>query len=187
MVDKLDAPIDDETLARRAKNDSEAFSVLYRRYLDRVYRYLLSRVGLVQEAQDLTSQTFMAAWEGIARYQGQGVFAAWLFGIARRKANDYFRASRIEIALDEIEDFPGDSLSPEVLVETHMHMEQVAHCLSRISAERAEALALRVFGGLSAAETGELMGKREDAINTLVHRAMRDLRQQLVTTVEVES
>lgn len=187
MADRLHAPIDDETLARRAKNDAEAFSVLYRRYLDRVYRYLLSRVGLVQEAQDLTSQTFMAAWEGIARYQGQGVFAAWLFGIARHKVDDYYRANRIEVALDDIEDLPGEALSPESLVEMRIHMEQVAHSLSRMSGERAEALALRVFGGLSAAEAGELMGKREDAINTLVHRAMRDLRQQLVPTVEVES
>src|SRR5262245_61450961 len=104
MADMLHAPIDDETLARRAIKDAEAFSILYRRYLDRVYRYQLSRVGLVQEAQDLTSQTFMAAWEGIGRYQGQGVFAAWLFGIARRKANDYFRANRVEAALEEIED-----------------------------------------------------------------------------------
>jgi RNA polymerase sigma-70 factor (ECF subfamily) len=187
MVDMLHSLIDDETLARRAVKDPEAFSALYRRYLDRVYRYLLSRVGLVQEAQDLTSQTFMAAWEGIARYQGQGVFAAWLFGIARHKSDDYFRANRVEIALEEIEDLPADALSPEALAETHIHMEQVAHCLSRISAERAEALALRVFGGLSAAETGQLMGKREDAVNTLVYRAMKDLKQQLVKAVEVES
>jgi RNA polymerase sigma-70 factor, ECF subfamily len=187
MVDQFDAPVDDETLARHAKHDVEAFSELYRRYLDRVYRYLLSRVGIVQDAQDLTSQTFIAAWESIGSYQGQGVFAAWLFGIARRKATDYFRGSRAVVTLDEVEDLPHDTPSLEMQIEQQLDLEQVAGCLQRISPERAEALALRVFGGLSAAETARLMGKNEDAVHTLVYRAMRDLRQQLVSRIEVQS
>jgi RNA polymerase sigma-70 factor (ECF subfamily) len=187
MVHDLDAPLNDETLARHARHDVEAFSELYRRYLDRVYRYLLSRVGLVQDAQDLTSQTFIAAWESIGTYQGQGVFAAWLFGIARRKATDYFRGSRALVALDEVEDVPHETLSLEMLVEQRIDLEQIARCLQRISPDRAEALSLRVFGGLSAAETARIMDRREDAVHTLVYRAMRDLRQHLTSRIEVKS
>jgi RNA polymerase sigma-70 factor, ECF subfamily len=186
MIHEFEPPLDDETLARQAAHDSEAFSTLYRRYLDRVYRYLLSRVGDVQEAQDLTAQTFLAAWQGISRFQGQGVFAAWLLGIARRKAADYFRGNRATIPLEWVEDVPH-SAPPIELVEQQLQLEQVARVLRGISPDRAEALALRVFGGLSAAETGQLMGKNEDAINMLVYRGMRDLRERLVSQVEVES
>lgn len=45
----------------RRSRTSKAFAELYRRHLDRVYRYLYSRVGHVQDAQDLTAQTFIAA------------------------------------------------------------------------------------------------------------------------------
>ncbi len=52
---------EDEMLAHRASHDPDAFALLYQRYLNRVYRYLLSRVGDDQDAQDLTAQTFLAA------------------------------------------------------------------------------------------------------------------------------
>jgi RNA polymerase sigma-70 factor, ECF subfamily len=170
----------DEQLARRACHDPEAFAALYRRHIDRVYRYLLSRVGKVQDAQDLTAQTFTAAFEGVRHYNGQGVFAAWLLGIARRKAADYFRGSRPVVSLEIIEEISLASESIEDRAEQRLQLAEVVQAMRQLSPDRAEALALRVFGGLSAAEAGELMGKGEDAVNTLVHRAMRDLRERLV-------
>lgn len=170
----------DELLAQRAQQDSKAFAELYRRHLDRVYRYLYSRVGHVQDAQDLTAQTFIAALEGIRSFNGQGVFAAWLLGIARRKAADYYRSNRPDEALELLEDVPNSADTPEASVEQQLQMEQVMRVMTRISPERAEALALRIFGGLSAAEVGQIMGKNEHAVNTLVYRAMRDLRERLV-------
>lgn len=119
-------------------------------------------------------------FEGIRTFNGQGVFAAWLLGIARRKAVDYYRGNRPDEALELLEDVPNTADTPEVSVEQRLQMEQVMRVMNRISPERAEALALRVFGGLSAAEVGHIMGKNEDAVNTLVYRAMRDLRERLV-------
>ncbi len=174
----------DAPLAHAARRDPDAFAELYRRHVDRVYRYLLSRVGHVQDAQDLTAQTFTAALEGIGHYNGQGVFAAWLLGIARRKAADFFRGSRSDLSLELVEDVLVDVSTAHI--EDRLQMAEVVHAIRQLSPDRAEALALRVFGGLSAAEAGQVMGKGEDAINMLVHRAMRDLRERLVIC-EVES
>src|SRR5512146_1797199 len=91
----------DEDLARQAIRDPAAVSALYRRYLERVYRYLYARVGNRAEAEDLTSQVFLAVIEGLPRYRERGCFAAWLFGIARRKASDYFRQKRPQAPLDD--------------------------------------------------------------------------------------
>jgi DNA-directed RNA polymerase specialized sigma24 family protein len=64
---------------------SDAFTELYHRHLPGIYRYHLARTGHVQEAEDLTAQTFLTALESISSYRGQGRFASWLFGIARHR------------------------------------------------------------------------------------------------------
>lgn len=76
---------DDVELARRAAADPEAFTELYHRHLPGIYRYHLARTGHVQEAEDLTAQTFLTGLESISSFRGQGRFASWLFGIARHR------------------------------------------------------------------------------------------------------
>ena len=73
-----------------------AFVKLDRWHAVRVSRYLLVRVGNVDDAQDLTSQTFMAVMEGLPRFRQQTPFVVWLLGIARHKAADHFPARRPE-------------------------------------------------------------------------------------------
>jgi DNA-directed RNA polymerase specialized sigma24 family protein len=73
-------------LVEAAKADSAAFGRLYSHYVQPIYRYLFSRVGTAHDAEDLTSQTFIAAYEALPRYQERGYFSAWLFRIARSKA-----------------------------------------------------------------------------------------------------
>jgi len=72
-------------LARQAITDADAFAELYRRHLTRVYRYHIAHTGNIKDAEDLTSQTFMAALEGIHSFRGTGSFAAWIMGIASKK------------------------------------------------------------------------------------------------------
>ena len=81
--------VDDERLAWEARRSQDAFGELFRRHFQRVYRYHMSKTGCADEAEDLTSQTFMAALENIAADRADGSFAAWLLGIARRKAAQY--------------------------------------------------------------------------------------------------
>ncbi len=170
---------DDDTLARLARHDSAAFAQLYRRHLDRVYRYLLVRLADVHQAQDLTAQTFLAALEGLARYRGEGEFAAWLLAIARHKAVDAMRHRPPTVPLEDAATMLSRDPSPEQVVAARLRLEQVARALRAIAPERAEALALRVFAGLSPAEIGAVMGKSEAAVKMLVSRAVRDLRQRL--------
>jgi RNA polymerase sigma-70 factor (ECF subfamily) len=59
---------------------AEAFEAVYDRFFQLVYRYILSRVRNVPEAEDLASQTFLTALESFTRFREQGRTAAWLFG-----------------------------------------------------------------------------------------------------------
>ena len=87
-------------LITAAKNDPAAFGRLYDRYLQPVYRYLYSRLGDAHTAEDVTSQTFVAAYEALPKYRERGQFTAWLFRIARSKLYDHLRRKRREVGLE---------------------------------------------------------------------------------------
>lgn len=178
---------DDDALARQARQDPAAFAELYRRHLPRVYRYLLARLGDVHQAQDVTAQTFLSALENIATYRSRGNFPAWLLGIARNKAVDLYRARRVTVPLEAAAEVESLGPSPEQLAADRLQMEQVARALRALAPDRAEALALRIFSGLSVAEVGTVMGRSEAAVRMLVHRAIRDLRERLAFGIEAES
>ncbi|MBW4685250.1 MAG: sigma-70 family RNA polymerase sigma factor [Komarekiella atlantica HA4396-MV6] len=174
----------DEELAQETQHSSEAFAELYRRNLKAVYSYHLARVGNIHDAQDLTAQTFLVAQEAISGFRGRGKFAAWLLGIARRKTADYFRRKRSTLPLEAASQIADGSISPDELVARRLSLEQIAQALSLLTHERAEAVALQIFAGLSAAEVGQVMGKSEAAVKMLVCRALKDLRKYLETTCE---
>ena len=170
----------DEELAQVACKDHNAFAVLYRRHVTSVYRYLLVQVGKVHDAEDLTAQTFEAALQHLASYQGIGRFRSWLLGIARRKAADHFRQRRVTLPLEFAKHIPHPDTPLEEYVDQQLRLELVASLLSLLTPERSEALALRLFGRLTLAEVAHVMGKSEAAVKMLVHRAMTDLKQQLM-------
>src|SRR5262249_13943042 len=133
-------------------------------------------------AQDLAAQTFLAALEGISRYRGEGEFVAWLLSIARNKAMESFRkrqASGASVPRELAAGVASADASPERVIAARLRLEQVVRGLRAMAPERAEALQLRVFGGLSVAEVGAVMGKSEAAVKMLVSRAVRDLRERL--------
>lgn len=177
---------DDLALVRQAQQNKEAFAELYRRHATRVYRYLLVRVGNVDDAQDLTSQTFMAAMEGLPRFRQQTPFVAWLLGIARHKAVDHFRARRPEQDLETAVPVAAPIDHLDDVVGRTMDMETVARKLQTIAPERAEALALRLFAGLEVAEIARMMEKNEAAVRMLVFRGLRDLQAQLGQSEETQ-
>jgi RNA polymerase sigma-70 factor (ECF subfamily) len=178
-----DLPAIDETdaeLVRLAQQDLRKFTDLYERYVQRVYRYLLVRVGSVTDAEDLTSQTFMAALENLHRYRGERPFLAWLFGIARHKRADFYRKQKSEANLETAVSLvdPKAELADEY-VTRQIQLELISQKLEVIAPDRAEAIALRLFGGMEIPEIAQFMGKQEAAVRMLIHRGLRDLQAQL--------
>jgi RNA polymerase sigma-70 factor (ECF subfamily) len=138
----------------------------------------------VADAQDLTSQTFMAALEGIAGFHGTGSFVAWLMGIARHKCALFFRQRKPEVSLEVVEDKSASDVPAEQSVGERLQIEQIQRALRILSPDRAEALTLCLFGDLTAAEAGRVLGKSEAAVKMLVFRGLRDLRPQLAQSLE---
>ena len=81
---------DEESLMRRAqRRDPEAFTQLYEAYFDKIYRYIVIRIGNEMEAEDMTQQVFLKALQSISSFRWRGIpFSAWLFRIAHNLAVD---------------------------------------------------------------------------------------------------
>ena len=187
MATKTESPPMDETqLAREAIANVEAFTELYQRHATRVYRYHLAHTGNVKDAEDLTSQTWMAAVEGIRSFRGTGSFAAWIMGIASRKRLMYFRGHKPEVPLDAALHIPSPSLPPDKEASQRLQMETVSRALRVISPDRAEAVVLSFFGGLSNLEISRVLNKTEAAVKMLISRGVQDLRERTSHILEVE-
>ncbi len=174
---------EDERLAKEALTDPNAFDALYRRYITPIYRYCYARVDQVPEAEDLTAQTFEAALDGLRRYRERGTFAAWLFGIARRKCADHHRAryahptTGVE-TLDRRAD--PEAGNPERAAFLSQVLDCVRHSLPALSPDRVEALRLRYWGGLEFDEIAAVMRRSRDAVKMLISRGIGDLRERCV-------
>jgi RNA polymerase sigma-70 factor (ECF subfamily) len=175
-------------LARQAVTDANAFAELYRRNVRRVYRYHIANCGNVKDAEDLTSQTFMAALEGIRSFREAGSFAAWLMGIASKKKLMYFRrnGAKPEVSLDEALHYPSPDLPTDKAVTQRLQLESVSRALRQISMDRAEAITLSYFAGLNNSEVSRVMNKSEAAVKMLISRGLQDLRERTSLSLEVE-
>jgi RNA polymerase sigma factor (sigma-70 family) len=172
----------DADLVRAARSDPGAFAALYRRYVAAVYRYARVRVGSSEAAEDITSCVFLDALAGLPKYRESGQFPGWLFTIARRNVQDYYR----QLAREErrsgtpSEATPGREPDPVAVAE----LEAVRQALGRLSPDRREALELRFFAGLDGRAMAHVMNRKESAVKMLIHRGLGQLRQLLADAAE---
>lgn len=169
----------DEALIQMALAERQAFAALYRRYVDRIYRYVFVRTGgEIYLAEDLTSQIFMDALEGLPQYRDQGRFAAWLFSIARRKIADHYRARRHQVPLDWIDRaLPADETPLQAMLETEeIHLAR--QIKERLNDSERELVELRYAAGLSFEEIAQLLGRKPSAVKMSLYRLLERLRKE---------
>ena len=174
---------DDAGLVREAQEGSlGAFSRLYERYFDRVYRYMMARVGDPAEAEDLTQELFLRVMGSLKSFRFRGPpFSAWLFRIARNLAVDRARRRKTaggSVPLEEIVEVAGgENVEREAL--RALDRQEVARAIERLTQLQREVVLLRFMGGFSLAETATAMKRNENAIKALQHSALQALRRVL--------
>jgi RNA polymerase sigma-70 factor (ECF subfamily) len=177
----------EDVITRARAHDAEALSLLYRRFLPVVYRFLLSRVGDVPSAEDLTSETFFAVIEGIARVRAQDElgFASWVLGIARNKLAQHFRRvmrrQEIPLALPE-ETEPmatAEEDDPLAVLTAREQWAEVVAALDLLTSEQRTVLLHRCILGESTDTVAHLLSKPANAIYGLQFRALAALARHL--------
>jgi RNA polymerase sigma-70 factor (ECF subfamily) len=172
-------PVDREVtnaVSRAQAGDGEAIRVLYLRYKDNVYGYVLSFVRDQHEAEDITQHVFLKLMSVIHKYRAQDVpFTSWLLRVARNVALDYLRRRR-SLLCDEVYDATRET--DEVGHDRRRGLEQA---LESLPEEQRSVIVLRHLFGLTPAEIATRMGRTEPSIHGLHHRARQTLRRELMT------
>ncbi len=173
---------DEESLVLRAKErDEAALTQLYEENFDKIYRYIVLKIGDRTEAEDMTQQVFLKAFKSISGYRSKGSpFSSWLFRIAHNQVVDHWRkkSKRATVPLEETLVGSGNS-NPGSDVERKMDIENLVAATKRLTGLQQEVVSLRFAGGLSVAQVARLMGKTEGAIKALQHSAIVSLRKML--------
>jgi RNA polymerase sigma-70 factor (ECF subfamily) len=160
--------------------DRPPFEDLYRDYLGRVYAYIRAQVSTAADAEDITSQVFMNAYQAYARFEARNSTpSAWLFRIARNATLDHFRAhGRRERLRRTIEHQPLAESDPSTVAEERIQYRALLAHVARLSERQRDAISLR-HAGLSFDEVGTLLGCSEDAAKMLYHRALKALKESV--------
>ncbi len=178
---------DERDLVQRAKQrDEEAFTRIYECYFDKVYRYLVLKIGDRTEAEDLTQQVFLKVVRSITSFNWKGPpFSAWLFRIAHNQMVDYLRKEKKGRSVPLNENIVSRE-NPQQTVETSMDIEQLLKATKKLTEAQQEVISLRFSADLPTSEVARIMGKSEGAIKALQHSGIIALRKMLQAGQAVE-
>lgn len=180
---------DEQNLIHLVKQgDKEAFAQLYENHFDKIYRYVVLRIGNKTEAEDMTQQVFLNALRSVSTFKWKGVpFSSWLFRIAHNLVVDYMRKEKRQTIVCLDESMVSSDCGPQLLAEQKLDTEQLIRATQKLTAAQREVISLRFAGGLSVAEAAKVMGKSEGAVKALQHSAVINLRKALSGSVPNEN
>jgi RNA polymerase sigma factor (sigma-70 family) len=180
--DRFEEPTSDEAMLvqRAVGRDPEAFGRLYDIHVDRVYRHIYYRVGNEHEAEDLTQQVFLKAWQAIHRYKKKASpFIAWLMTISHNLVVDFYR-TRKDKAYLEAEVLADDSASsPEGAAEASFEQQRLRRAILQLGGDEQQVVILRFIEGFEFDEIASVLQKKEGNIRVILHRALVKLRNIL--------
>jgi RNA polymerase sigma-70 factor (ECF subfamily) len=137
------------------------------------------------DADDLASETWISAAQGLSRFAGNGdEFRAWLFTIARHRLIDARRKDKrrppTSSADDATTEMPAQGPSPEEMVAAASAGDDAARrIVALLPADQADVILLRVVGGLSVDEVAGIMGKKPGTVRVLQSRGLKRLQKYL--------
>lgn len=187
LASRLPARTDDSDLREltslAVQGDRSAIESLLGELRPMVVRYCRARLGRVTGryhiADDVAQEVCIAVLSALPRYRDMGrPFASFVFGIASHKVADALRSSvRSAVPTQDLPDGPDDGPGPEETVVRYIEVEHARRLLARLPPNQRELLLLRVVSGLSAEETGNVLGMSPGAVRVAQHRALARLRQ----------
>lgn len=165
----------DDDLARMDMQP-DGFGELYQRYVPRIYRYLISRVGNSADAEDLTTQVFMDAYRRLPEYRPRGQFAAWLFTIASRRAADYHRQQQKTTNL-ELDDLISDDPDPLQITIKQEYFSDLEKLIRQQSPVEQELLRLHFAADLTYQQIARVTGRSYAGVKMSMSRLLRRMRK----------
>lgn len=176
-------PSDESHLIQQARSgDHAAISEIYRRHVERIYRYVRYRVGDDILAEDITADVFVRALESLRQYDDRGVpLIAWLYRIASARVIDHWRMiqrrqttplDQEDQALELADDSETDGLDI-------LDRQSLLQTVRELTDDQQSVIVLRFFQEMTTLEVAKILGKTEGAVKALQRRALETLARRL--------
>jgi len=175
------------------QGNSASFGKLYDEYHVPIYRFIYLKVSQKEEAEDLTHQVFLSAWQSIHRYKITNLpFSSWLYRIARNKVIDYYRTAKDNLSLETLSQHFSHSDSPahltptltsnsiETDVSNSLIIDNIKSALANLNPEQQDVLVMRFVEDMPIKEVAKVINKSEGAIKLIQHRAVNKLKTILI-------
>lgn len=176
-------------LDRLQTGDSSAFEVFVEQYKDRVYNTVLSILQNQEDAEDLSQEVFIDIWKKIPQFRGEAALSTWVYQICINRCRDHLKwkkrkkrfawISSLYGEQQELKHDQADFVHPGVQLENREQAKIVLSAIKALPESQRLAFSMHKLEDLSYQEIAEIMGKSLSSIESVMHRAKKNLQKSL--------
>lgn len=172
---------EEESIIKKAQaGEAEAFGWIYDRYIKKIYRFVYLKVSHRANAEDLTQQVFLSAWQNIGNYRSQGFpFSSWLYRIAGNAVIDHYRTSRHHLNIEALPEEIFAEEKPNRKIEQETEIREIKKAISRLEPDQQSVMVMKFTEEMTNKEIAAALEKTEGAIRVIQHRAVKKLKEIL--------
>lgn len=184
----------DRAYVEAARQNPEAFGVIFDLYYSKILSYALRRTGDAALAEDITAETFSKAFKNLKQFTWRGApFSSWLYRIAGNEIKMHLRRPRRSVSLDKLAEAGFDVAVQEIATERELlndlasrdrEFVQVMTSLKKLGSRYQEVIALRYMEEKEIREIALIIGAREGTVRSLISRGLTKLREQIEAPVQ---
>ena len=174
----MDQKNEAEIVARVLKGDRQAYALLVEEYKSPIYNLAYRMTGNSEDADDLTQETFIRAYQYLWRYDTSKKFFTWLYTLALNLIRNHFKKNKYNKSSEELSAnlLADKNPSPETeLIET----QEISVYLLRLEDESRALLIMKFHQGLTFEEIAQITGKSISAVKMRIYRGLEKLKELL--------
>ena len=184
---------DNEIITLVLQGDSDKFRVIVDKYQQMVFRTCMGFLHNREDAEDLTQDVFIQTYQSLSRFKGESAFSTWLYRIAVNASLNKIRKSKLKLVFERFENLTGSDRTgsdtypvikndedPEKIIIRQEHSEWLGRALDSLPENQKTAIVLSKYDDLSQKEIAEIMNTTEGAVEALLQRAKKNLREKLL-------
>jgi RNA polymerase sigma-70 factor (ECF subfamily) len=157
--------------------DPHSIAALCEHFYPEIYRYVLRRVRIREDAEDLTGEVFVRAVRTISNQTG--FFPAWLFRIATNLVTDFYRRRGARQEESMTQEAAASVPDPRAEAENALVRDELERAAARLTPEQQDVIRLKFNEGYDTSEIAQILGKSVGAVRALQCRALKALRSHL--------
>jgi len=182
---------DDEIINQVLSGNKDHYRTIVDKYQPMVFRTCMGFLHYKEEAEDLTQDVFIQAYQNLGRFKGESSFSTWLYRIAINTSLNRVRSTQKNFIMQRIESFRDtekrwilqvpvrDNENPESIMILDEHREWLKKALNSLPENQRTAIVLSKYDDLSQKEIAGIMNTTEGAVEALIQRAKKNLREKL--------